>query len=132
MSRTLKIRLLVPLFAVVCALAAAPRVLAHADMAGEWAVEFDGGALKSPEDMKMIVVQDDSRLSGRMDWSAGEFPIKGTINDDKFTITWTTRVNGVMTEITFTGTVKGEEINGNVQIAKSAPFDLYARRTAHN
>jgi len=116
---------------LLSAVVAAPRVLAHADMAGEWLVEFSGGAFNSPDDMKMIVVQDDSRLSGRMDWSAGEFPIKGTINDDTFTVTWTTRVNGIMTEITFTGAVKGEEINGKVQIGKDAPFDLYARRTAH-
>jgi hypothetical protein len=118
---------------LVCVLVAAPRVLAHADIAGEWAIELSGGDVQNEADMKMYVKQDDSRLTGYLDWnaSATSFPLKGTITDDRFVIVWSSRVNGVDTEITFKGTVSGDDINGTVDIPQRLQGVLYARRVGH-
>jgi hypothetical protein len=109
---------------------ASPRVLALADIAGEWAVDFSGGDVRGEADMRMYVKQDGSRLSGYIDWnaSADSFPLKGTITDDGFVIVWTSSVNGVFEEISFKGTVKGEEITGTVEIAGRKRAELYATR----
>jgi hypothetical protein len=110
---------------LVCVLVAAPRVLAHADIAGEWAIELSGGDVQNEAD--------DSRLTGYLDWnaSATSFPLKGTITDDRFVIVWSSRVNGVDTEITFKGTVSGDDINGTVDIPQRLQGVLYARRVGH-
>jgi hypothetical protein len=110
---------------------AAPRGFANADIAGGWSVEFSGGDVQSEADMQMFVKQDDSRLTGYVVWnaSANDFPLKGTITDDHFVIVWSSRVNATVTEITFKGTVKGDEIYGTAEIPGRETGELYAKRT---
>ena len=106
------------------------RLHADADIQGEWTVEFSAGAIHNEDDMEMYVNQDGTRLTGHIDWnsSATDYPIKGTIAGDAFQIVWTTSVNGVVSDITFRGTVKGDEINGTVEIPGHESGELYARR----
>jgi hypothetical protein len=115
---------------LVIGVIAAQRVLAAADLAGDWAIEFSSADVQSEADMHMYVKQDDSRLSGYIDWnsSADTFPFKGTITDDRFVIVWSSSVNGVMSEIKFTGTVKGDELTGTVEIAGRKPGELSGTR----
>jgi hypothetical protein len=104
---------------------------APADIQGEWAIEFDAGSVHNEDDMQMYVIQEGARLTGHIEWnsSATDYPIKGTITDDQFEIVWTTSVNGVISQITFKGTIKGEELNGTAVIPERGEGDFYARRT---
>jgi hypothetical protein len=104
---------------------------ATADIQGQWTVEFStGDGVHNEDDMQMYVSQDGSRLTGHIEWnsSATDYPLKGTITDDRFEILWSTSVNGVISEIRFRGAIKGEELNGTVEIAGHEPGDMYARR----
>lgn len=103
---------------------------ATADIAGEWNIEFSVGSVHNEDDMRMYISQSDTRLTGHIEWnsSASDYPLKGTITDDRFQIVWTTSVNGVMSDITFRGTVTGEEINGTAEIPGRGTGELYARR----
>jgi hypothetical protein len=122
---------------IICALllvggvfARAP-LAAPADVEGEWSVEFSAGAVHNEDDMQMYIHQEGSRLTGHIEWnsSATDYAVKGTITDDQVQIIWSTSVNGVLSEITFRGTVKGEEINGTAEIPGRETGELYARRT---
>ncbi|HEX4346240.1 MAG TPA: hypothetical protein VHZ73_01640, partial [Vicinamibacterales bacterium] len=99
-------------------LLARTRVSAAADIEGEWSVEFSTGDVESEADTHMYIKQDGSRLTGYIEWtgSATDFPLKGTLADDSLQIVWSTNVNGRMSDITFRGTAKGDEISGTVEV----------------
>lgn len=102
---------------------------AEADMAGGWAVEFAlpwGGSAGYP----MWVTQDGTKISGRVTIpGAGEYPLKGTIQEDRFTVVWQTAVDGEFVDITFAGRVKSDEISGTAKIGSYPERELYGRRT---
>jgi hypothetical protein len=102
---------------------------AEADIAGGWAVEFAlpwGGRADYP----MWVVQNESRLSGRVTFpGVAEYPLKGTIEADQFSIVWQNPIDGEWVDVIFTGTVKGDAISGTAKIGKWPEGDLNGRRT---
>jgi hypothetical protein len=102
---------------------------AEADMAGGWTVEFSlpwGGSASYP----MWVNQDGTKLSGRVTFpGVAEYQIKGTIQDDRFTIVWQTVVDGEFVDVTFAGRVAGDEMNGTAKIGTYPERELYGRRT---
>lgn len=114
---------------VLCLTSALAAAAAEADIAGGWMVEFAlpwGGTANYP----MWVIQEGSRLTGRVTFpGVGEYPLKGTIEDDRFRIVWQTNVDGDWTDIVFVGTIKGETISGSARIGKYAEGELYGRRT---
>ena len=113
------------LFGLVAGMASA----AEADMAGGWAVEFSlpwGGSATYP----MWVNQDGTKLTGRVTFpGVAEYQMKGTIKEDRFSIVWQTVVDGEFLDVTFTGRVSGDEINGTAKIGMYPERELYARRT---
>jgi hypothetical protein len=104
---------------------------AAADMAGGWAVEWMlpwGGSAEYP----MWVIQDGSRLTGRVTFpGVAEYPLKGTIEEDRFRIVWQNPVDGEWVEVIFAGTVKGDVLSGTAKIGKWPEGDLSGRRTEH-
>jgi len=114
---------------LVCGLLSGATLLAQASMAGQWSVEWDG-EFKSPSEFSMYLSQDGSKLTGHVDWAAGDFPIRGTIEKDQFTLTWRYLIAGKMTDITFTGTLKDNSITGKVIVGDSkSEGSLYGERT---
>jgi hypothetical protein len=101
-------------------------VLAQADIAGEWAVEF--AAPGGPAEFRMFVVQEGSKLSGRLSSPSGEDPLKGSIEANRFTIVWSHPIDGKIAEITFTGIVKGDSLSGNAKIAGLGEGALFGER----
>lgn len=102
---------------------------AEADMAGGWTVDFAlpwGGRAEYP----MWVIQNGSRLSGRVTFPGmAEYPLKGTIDADRFTIVWQTVVEGEFVDVTFTGRVKDDAFSGTAKIGQYPERELYGRRT---
>ncbi len=101
-------------------------VFAQADMAGEWTVEF--GTPRGPQEFTMYVSQEGSRLTGRLTSDAGEFPLRGSVTDAEFTITWSIPDGGQILQITFTGKVEGDSLSGSAKLGTRGSGPLSGKR----
>src|SRR5688572_10267434 len=106
-----------------CALPAA----AQTDVSGEWAVTFS--APTGPVEITMYVAQQGPKLTGRLTSEAGEFPLRGTIEGDEVTITWSFPDAGRTIEITFEARAEGERMRGVAKLAGSGQGPMSAERT---
>jgi len=115
---------------VAALLFAAVSVFAHADVAGNWRVEF---VVPTGEmGVNMTINQQGETLSGRVVNEDGEFPLKGKVNGDEVTVTWTVPEQGEPLEITMNGTIDGEYITGTARLGRVGEGSLSARRTSRN
>jgi hypothetical protein len=109
-------------------LVAAAPLFAQADVAGEWAVTFEtpGG----PEDFTMFVVQEGTRLSGRLTSDVGEFGLKGTVDEGNHVrIVWSLPEQGKLLEITFMATIDGDSMKGTAKLGNLGQGQMSAERT---
>jgi hypothetical protein len=106
---------------------ASSALVAQANMAGEWSVQF--GTPQGPQEFTMYVNQEGARLTGRLTSDAGEFPLRGSINESEFTITWSMPDGGRILEITFTGKVNGELLTGTAKLGTRGSGPLSGTRT---
>lgn len=115
---------------VAALLFASVSVFAHADVAGNWRVEF---VVPTGEmGVNMTINQQGETLSGRVVNEDGEFPLKGKVNGDEVTVTWTVPEQGEPLEITMNGTIDGEYITGTARLGRVGEGSLSARRTSRN
>ena len=121
-------RLRLSLFAMVAL--ASVSVLAHADVAGNWRVEF--AAPTGDKAVNMTINQKDDTLSGQVVYEDGEFPLKGTVNGDEVTLVWAVPEQGEQLEITMSGKIEGEYINGTARLGHVGEGSLSARRMSRN
>jgi hypothetical protein len=87
---------------------------AQADAAGEWTVSF--ATPSGPAEFTMYVAQEGARLTGRLTSDAGEFPLRGTVDGDNVTITWTLPDAGRLLAVTFTAKITGDEMSGTARL----------------
>jgi len=113
--------------ALLCLIAS---VFAHADVAGNWRVEFvvPTGELA----VTMTINQDGTKLTGRVVNEDGEFPLEGAVADDEVTVTWTVPEQGAAMQITMKGKIKGEYITGTARLGNVGEGSLEARRVSRN
>jgi hypothetical protein len=116
--------------ALAALLFAAPTVVAHADVAGNWRVEFV--VPKGEMAVTMTINQRDDTLTGQVVNEDGEFPLKGKVAGDEVTVTWTVPDSGQPLEITMEGTIAGEYINGVARLGSVGEGSLSARRVSRN
>lgn len=106
-------------------------VIPHADVAGNWRVEFVT-ASQGEVGVTMTINQADAKLTGHVVNEDGEFELQGTIDGDQITIVWTVPEQGKPMQITMRGTVKGEFISGVARLGNAGEGDLEARRVSRN
>src|SRR5262245_9932793 len=87
---------------------------AQTDMSGEWAIQFQ--APQGPQEFTMYVQQQGPRLTGRLTSEYGEFPLRGNIDGNTFTINWSMPDAGRELAITFNGTVEGDKMTGTAKL----------------
>jgi hypothetical protein len=116
--------------ALAALLFAAPTLVAHADVAGNWRVEFV--VPKGEMAVTMTINQRDETLTGQVVNEDGEFPLKGKVAGDAVTVTWTVPDSGQPLEITMEGTIAGEYINGVARLGSVGEGSLSARRLSRN
>jgi hypothetical protein len=112
------------------ALAALLAVLAPANVAGTWRVQFvtpNGEAA-----VTMTINQDGEKLSGRVVDEYGEYVVSGTVAGDQVTATWSVTEEGKPLQITMKGTIEGEYITGVARLGSVGEGSLEARRTSRN
>jgi len=111
-------------FALALLVAAAS---AQTDMSGEWAIQFK--APQGPQEFTMYVQQQGPRLTGRLTSEYGEYPLRGSVDGNTFTITWTMPDAGRELEITFNGKVDGDNMTGTAKLGNRGTGQLTGTRT---
>jgi len=103
---------------------------AHADVSGNWRVEFvvPTGELA----VTMTIDQNGTRLTGRVVNEDGEFPLEGTVAGNDVTVTWTVPEQGTPMQITMKGRIDGEYITGTARLGNVGEGSLEARRVSRN
>jgi phosphate-selective porin len=110
------------------ALLSAPSASAQADAAGEWTVSFT--APLGTMEFAMIVSQNGAKLTGHLSSDIGEFPLTGTVDGNQVTILWTLTDQGKPIEITFSGKLEGDSIQGTAKLGNVGVGPLSAERIA--
>ena len=109
---------------------ASPSLSAHADVAGNWRVEFV--IPKGEMGVNMTINQNGQKLTGNVVNEDGEFPLTGTVAGDAVTVTWTVPDEGKQLNITMIGTIEGEYITGTARLGDVGEGSLSARRVSRN
>ncbi len=99
---------------VACFLLATTCLIGQADMAGEWEVTFTTPL--GYQEFTMYIVQEGPRLTGRLTSDAGEFPLRGRLDDNEFEITWSLPDQDRILPITFKGKVDGDSLKGTARL----------------
>jgi L-seryl-tRNA(Ser) seleniumtransferase len=115
-------------FALLAGAARATPLLAQANAAGEWRVNFV--VPTGTRSVNMVINQQRATLSGTVINEDGEFPLKGRIADDQVTIVWSVPEAGKLMELTMKGKLSGDTITGTLQLGDVGEGPLSARRTA--
>jgi len=100
---------------------------AQTDMSGEWAISFNSP--QGPQEFTMYVQQQGPRLSGRLTSEYGEFPLRGSIDGNTFTINWSMPDGGRELDITFNGKVDGDSMTGTAKLGNRGTGQLSGTRT---
>jgi hypothetical protein len=111
--------------------ALAPLVLVltvgQASLTGEWTLEFT--TPRGHAEYTMYLTHEGPRLNGHLTSEYGEIMLKGTVNGDEVTISWSQAESGKTMDITLTGTVKGEAITGTARLGTVGEGPFRAERT---
>ena len=95
--------------------------------AGTWRVEFV--TPQGQVGVNMTINQSGTKLTGRVTDEFGEWPIEGRLTDDQVSVVWSVPEDGKMLEITMTGKLEGNVINGTAKLGNVGEGPLTARRT---
>ena len=121
------VRLLPAVLGAVLVYFSAP-ISAQIDVTGEWAASMS--APRGSLEYTMFLKQEGPRVTGYFQSEYGEMPLKGTINGDAITLSWTMPDAGKPIDVTMKGTVKGDAINGEATLGKVGTGTFNAQRTA--
>jgi hypothetical protein len=100
---------------------------AQVDMGGEWDISFNSP--QGPQEFTMYVQQQGPRLTGRLTSEYGEFPLRGSIEGNTFTINWSMPDGGRELDITFNGKVEGDSMTGTAKLGNRGTGQLTGTRT---
>lgn len=115
------------LLAAFAALAAPAARAAEPSVAGLWRVEFVTPL--GQVGVNMTINQSGTRLTGHVTDEYGEYEINGRIADAQVTVVWSVPEDGRMLEITMSGKLDGNVINGTAKLGDVGEGPLSARRT---
>ena len=83
-------------------------------LAGTWRVEFV--TPQGQVGVNMTINQSGTKLTGRVTDEFGEWPIEGRLTDDQVNVVWSVPEDGKLLEITMTGKLDGNVINGTAKL----------------
>lgn len=93
---------------------ASPTIAADADVTGKWTmtVETQAGTGNPTFDLK----QEGSNITGQYSGQLGEAPVTGTVKGAEVTFGFKVSGQGQELEVTYTGTVDGDTMQGKVSL----------------
>jgi hypothetical protein len=113
---------------VLAALLQTAQPTAPPAVTGEWAARVT--APRGVLEYTMYLQQEGPRVTGYFQSEYGEIPLKGTIKDATLSLAWTLPDAKGPIEVTMTGTVNGDAIDGEATLAKVGKGSFHAERTA--
>lgn len=113
---------------MVCALSIAGPAAAQTDISGPWEVTIDSpqGAMTIDADLK----HSGEALTGMITSPMGSVEIKGTFKNNELSFSYTVPLQGQNLDITMTGKLAGETLDGLVAIAGLGEVPWKAKRRA--
>jgi hypothetical protein len=114
------------LLAAVLLIAAAP-LAAQTDVTGEWEAQYTTPL--GPQELKIYLTQEGPRVSGHTTSEYGESQVRGTINGQDITFTFSSTDAGRAVDIRVTAKVEGERMRGTAKIGDRADGVFTAERT---
>jgi len=118
-------------FLIFCFIAASAPALAETPAGGDWRVEFVSPS-RGDVDVNMTLVQNGTKLTGRVIDEYGEYPIEGRLVDDQLTVVFSVPENGKMLEITLQGKLQGDTLTGTAKLGNVGEGPMSARRTSRD
>ena len=95
---------------------------------GEWAARVT--APRGVLEYTMYLQQEGPRVTGYFQSEFGEILLKGTIKASTITLTWTMPDAKEPIDVSMTGTINGDAIDGEATLAKVGKGSFHAERTA--
>ena len=114
-------------FAIGLVFLGAGSMSAQTSVAGDW-----DGALNTPggaRPFKLIFKVDGEKLTGTARRTSGDVPLTGTIKGNVITFEYTVNYNDNALTLSFSGTVTGDNMSGNVSFGGQADDTWSAKRT---
>jgi hypothetical protein len=118
-------------FLIFCLISASAPALAETPAGGDWRVEFVSPS-RGDVDVNMTLVQNGTKLTGRVIDEYGEYPIEGRLVDDQLTVVFSVPENGKMLEITLQGKLQGDTLTGTAKLGNVGEGPMSARRTSRD
>jgi hypothetical protein len=123
MAMTLRV---VRALVAVLLVAAAP-IAAQTDVSGEWDAQYTTPL--GPQELKIYLTQEGPRVSGHTTSEYGESQVRGSINGQDVTFTFSSTDAGKAIDIRVTAKVDGERMRGTARIGDRADGVFTAERT---
>lgn len=109
-------------------LLSAGAALAQTDVTGEWDASYNTPL--GPQELKIYLTQEGPRITGHTTSEFGESQVRGAINGQDLTFTFSSTDGGKAVEIRVTAKVDGERMRGTAKIGDRAEGAFTAERTA--
>lgn len=97
-------------------------------LTGEWSANLM--TPRGTAEYTMYLNQEGPRLTGYFQSQYGEIPLKGSVNGSDIKLSWELVDGGKTLAVTMTGTVKGDAINGEADIATVGKGPFTAERSS--
>jgi hypothetical protein len=103
-------------------------VAAQTDVTGEWDAEY--ATPLGPQELKIYLTQEGPRVTGHTTSEYGESQVRGSINGQEVTFTFSSTDAGKAVDIRVTAKVNGDRMSGTAKIGDRAEGAFTAERTA--
>jgi hypothetical protein len=100
---------------------------AQTDVTGEWAASYT--APLGPQELTIYLTQEGPRVTGHTTSEFGESQVRGTIDGQDVTFTFSSTDGGKAVEVRVTAKVDGERMRGTAKIGDRADGVFTAERT---
>jgi hypothetical protein len=120
-------RYLLSVFLAAVLVSAMP-VAAQTDVTGEWDAQY--ATPLGPQELKIYLMQEGPRITGHTTSEYGESQVRGSINGQDVTFTFSSTDAGRAVDIRVTAKVNGDRMSGTAKIGDRVEGGFTAERTA--
>ena len=106
---------------------AAPAAWAAEDVSGTWNLRVE--TADGTANPIIVLRQEGSKLSGTYRGRMGEVPLQGSLNGDSIRFEVRLRYRNESMTVSYTGTVRGDEMSGSVRFGDAGDGKWTARRS---
>src|SRR4051794_20835194 len=115
------------LFALLTIGCAASLTAGQASANGEWQMSFV--TPNGPQEITVYLSQEGPRLTGHISSEYGEYPVRGSVDGQNVTLSWTIVEQGKELAITANGKIDGDSMTGTIRLGTVGTAPFSATRT---